>query len=144
MKRCQKIPIRVAAAPQSPQKANGFGGDSCCGATADESQLRVKSAFLTVGRSTSGNGLAQSLNEQTASAGAAGKPPGIHRCWLQLGIAVSRSSTAESLAQLSDILGLDCRRSISPRIAHICENVRNLGVIEIPTEGGHGGRGRRS
>lgn len=57
---------------------------------------------------------------------------------------VSRSPTAESLAQLSDILGLDCRCSISPRIAHICEDVRNLGVIEIPTEGGHGGRGRRS
>ena len=41
MKRCQKILICVAAAPQSPQRANGFGGDSCCGATADESQLRV-------------------------------------------------------------------------------------------------------
>jgi hypothetical protein len=73
-----------------------------------------------------------------------GEPPGSIAAALQLGFAVSRSPTAESLAQLSDILGLDCRRSISPRIAHICEDVRNLGVIEIPTEGGHGGRGRRS
>jgi hypothetical protein len=58
--------------------------------------------------------------------------------------AVSGSPAAESLAQFSDILRLDCRRSISPRIARISEDIRNLGVIEIPTEGGHGGRGRRS
>ena len=42
MQRRQRIPSRVATAPQSSQEANGFR--SCCGATADESELRVPHA----------------------------------------------------------------------------------------------------
>src|SRR5208337_2188679 len=50
----------------------------------------------------------------------------------------------QSSPQLADILWLHCRRGISPRVADVGQDVCNLRVIEIPAEGGHGGRGRRS
>ena len=60
MKRCQKIPIRVAAAPQSPQEVNGFRGGRECAFEGvvetfqNQDGSRVASRWRVVGRN---NGL---------------------------------------------------------------------------------------
>jgi hypothetical protein len=72
-----------------------------------------------------------------------GVEPSLVRVWRSQGIR-RLCLLLQSPSELIDILRLDWRRRISPGVADIGQHVRDLRIIEIPTKGGHGGRGRRS